>query len=227
MHVGHWVFKDPQNPTHQRWTAYVLGKETYRINGVNLPLSNSDILNRCLIEEFDEFSTTSADGKDGKDGKIRLERETKYLQEIRNNIPQIIGYIFDIISKSLEKFDEVDSEVNPTHWLADWVIWGETIARVLGYEDGEFLNAWNVSEVKENMSEGMRRYWQEMDEDQRKRVGEISRLRKSPEVRENMSKVKSKWWQELEPEQRTRMKDILSSNLRIYAIPKNPSHRAK
>jgi len=47
--------------------------------------------------------------------------------------------------KVLQKFDEVDAEVKSTHRLADSVIWGETISRVLGYNKNEFLEAWELN----------------------------------------------------------------------------------
>lgn len=42
----------------------------------------------------------------------------------------------------LQKFDEVDGEVKSNHRLADFVVTGETISRVLGYLKGEFMKAW-------------------------------------------------------------------------------------
>jgi hypothetical protein len=141
------------NTTYERRTYS--GKRPIGINGVNLPLSNSDTLNRCLIEEFDEFASTShgAPGSKGsKDSKIQIERETKYLRETKNSIPEILGYIFDIASKALERLNALDSKVNPTHRLVDWIIWGEAIARVLGYKDVEFLAAWNVCMNTQNLS---------------------------------------------------------------------------
>lgn len=47
--------------------------------------------------------------------------------------------------KALQTFDEVDAEMKPTDRLADWTVWGETIARALGYDKNEFLDAWNLN----------------------------------------------------------------------------------
>jgi len=62
------------------------GKRAIGINGINVPVTNSDILSRCFINEHEAIP----DGKDGKDSKI--ERETKYLEGIKQSISQTLGY---------------------------------------------------------------------------------------------------------------------------------------
>jgi hypothetical protein len=120
------------------------GKRAIGINGINIPVSNSDIMSRCFITEH--ASLISPTPKDSKDGKTKnLVRETKYLAHIQQTIPKVLGYIFDTLVKALQRFDEVDAEINPTDRLADWMVWGETIARVLGYEKCEFLKAWDLN----------------------------------------------------------------------------------
>jgi hypothetical protein len=125
------------NTTDERRTYS--GKRIIGVNGINIPVSNSDILNRCFIYEH----YTIPDGSDGKDSKIISENE--YLTKIRQEMPQILGYVFDILVKTLQIYDEVAREVKSNHRLADFVVWGETIARVLGYRKGEFLEAWKLN----------------------------------------------------------------------------------
>ena len=120
------------------------GKRSIGINGINIPVSNSDIMSRCFITEH--ASLISLPLKDSKDSKIKnLERESKYLTNVQGTIPKVLGYIFDTLVKVLRTFDEVDAEINPTDRLADWMVWGETIARVLGYDKYEFLVAWALN----------------------------------------------------------------------------------
>jgi hypothetical protein len=120
------------------------GKRSIGINGINIPVSNSDIMSRCFITEH--VSLIAPLPKDSKDGKIQnLERECKYLANIQEIIPKVLGYTFDILVKALQTFDEVDAEINPTDRLADWMVWGETIARVLGYGKNVFLEAWELN----------------------------------------------------------------------------------
>jgi hypothetical protein len=73
------------NTTDERRTYS--GKRIIGINGINIPISNSDILNRCFISEFNTIS----DGMDGKDSKIIS--ENGYLAKMKEEIPQILGYI--------------------------------------------------------------------------------------------------------------------------------------
>ena len=67
-------------------------------------------------------------------------------------VPETLGYIFDILVRVLQKFDEVDSEVISTHRLADFIIWGETISRVLGYDKYEFIKAWELNTETQHLS---------------------------------------------------------------------------
>jgi hypothetical protein len=132
------------NTTDERRTYS--GKRIIGVNGINIPVSNSDILNRCFISEH----YTIPDGSDGKDSKIIGENE--YLTKIRQEMPQILGYVFDILVKTLQMYEEVAREVKSNHRLADFVIWGETIARVLGYRKGEFLEAWKLNSETQNLA---------------------------------------------------------------------------
>jgi hypothetical protein len=127
------------------------GKRSIGINGINIPVSNSDIMSRCFISEH--TSLLSPIVTDGKDSKTRkLERESKYLTNIQEAIPQILGYIFDTLVKALQTFEEVDKEVDPLDRLADWIVWCETIARALGYDKNEFLEAWRINRETQSYS---------------------------------------------------------------------------
>jgi hypothetical protein len=41
--------------------------------------------------------------------------------------------------------------MKPNHRLADFVIWGETISRVLGNEDNDFLDSWKLNVENQNL----------------------------------------------------------------------------
>jgi hypothetical protein len=122
------------------------GKRSIGINGINIPVCNSDIMSRCFVTEHASL-VSDADGKDDKDSKTErlIERESKYLTNIRQIVSPTLGYIFDILVKALQTFNEVDTEMKPTDRLADWTVWGETIARALGYDKNEFVDAWELN----------------------------------------------------------------------------------
>ncbi len=81
------------------------------------------------------------DGFD-ENSESKLIAENKFIDEIIKSVPDTLAYSFDILVKCLEKYDEVGKYVKPNHRLADFVIWGELISRVIGNKDNKFLEAW-------------------------------------------------------------------------------------
>ena len=73
----------------------------------------------------------------------KLISENKFIDEVKSITPDIIAYIFDILVECLKRYEEVAEQVKPNHRLADFVIWGELISRVIGNKENEFLNAWH------------------------------------------------------------------------------------
>ena len=86
--------------------------------------------------------------------KVELERirdednipDTKIEEKLKQQIPELLGYIFDVLSKALEIKDSVNLKRLPR--MADFAEWGEAIARALGYKPLEFLDAYfeNIGE---------------------------------------------------------------------------------
>ena len=60
--------------------------------------------------------------------------------------PRIFGAMLDTLSKALSLFPKIKIEYLPR--MADFAMWGEAIARVLGYKQGEFIDAY-----RENIGE--------------------------------------------------------------------------
>jgi hypothetical protein len=116
------------------------GKRPIGINGINIPISNSDVMNRTFVVKMEVI-------EDGSDGisESKIIPDSEFIKNIRRSSPEIMGYIFDIIVKALQKYDEVRKEIKPNHRLADFVIWGETISRVLGNKPNDFLKAWQLN----------------------------------------------------------------------------------
>ena len=121
------------------------GKRPIGLNGINIPVVNSDILSRAFVVEMQKVD----DGSDGMN-ESRLIPENEIINNIRNLMPEMLGHIFDILVKALRKYDYVRKEIRPNHRLADFVIWGETISRVLGNEDNAFLEAWKLNVENQN-----------------------------------------------------------------------------
>jgi hypothetical protein len=90
---------------------------------------------------------------DGSDGisESKLIPENEFLDNFKNEMPEILGYIFDILVQVLQKYDKVKKEIRPNHRLADFVVWAETISRVIGNENNAFLDAWKKNVETQNL----------------------------------------------------------------------------
>ena len=54
--------------------------------------------------------------------------------------PDLLGYIFDIVSKAIILKDSI--ELSKTPGLADFAMWGEAISRTIGHKEMEFIDAY-------------------------------------------------------------------------------------
>jgi hypothetical protein len=132
-------------------------KRALGITGINVPITNSDALNRTFIAEMESIPDGFEENTESK-----LISENKMIDEIKSLIPDILAYIFDVLIECLKRYEEVAAQIKPNHRLADFVIWGELISRVIGNNENEFLNAWyqnvqqqNVTVVQNNTFAGL------------------------------------------------------------------------
>ena len=123
-------------------------KRALGITGINIPITNSDALNRAFIIDMEPIP----DGFD-ENSESKLIAENKFIDETKKSVPDTLAYIFDILVKCLERYDEVERQIKPNHRLADFVIWGETISRVIGNKDNEFLEDWHQNVQHQRSSE--------------------------------------------------------------------------
>jgi predicted Zn-dependent protease with MMP-like domain len=117
------------------------------ITGINIPITNSDALDRAFIVDMESVP----DGSD-ENSESKLISENKFIAGIKSSIPDILEYIFNVLVKSLKRYDEVERQIRPNHRLADFVIWGETISRVMGNKHNEFLQAWYQNTQQQNIN---------------------------------------------------------------------------
>jgi len=54
--------------------------------------------------------------------------------------------------RALTRYEEVERQVKPNHRLADFVIWGEVISRVIGNKNDGFLKAWLENIQQQNVT---------------------------------------------------------------------------
>jgi len=118
------------------------------LNGVNLPVSRSDILDRCFIVEMERRQdATSTDGK-----KLKMVDEATFYSNLQKQLPEILGYVFDILSKALQLYETQAVDIDPGNRFAGFITWGELISRALGYPPGLFMMAWNMNEETQKLA---------------------------------------------------------------------------
>jgi hypothetical protein len=122
-------------------------KRALGITGINVPITNADALNRAFIAEMESIPDGFEENTESK-----LISENKFINQIKSLVPDTLAYIFDILVECLKRYEEIARQVKPNHRLADFVIWGELISRVIGNKENEFLNAWYQNVQQQNVT---------------------------------------------------------------------------
>jgi hypothetical protein len=109
-------------------------KRCFALSSIGASLIEDDALERSITINHPKIEK--------QDRKM----EEKILAEFDSLLPQLLGYIFDTIAKTMQEKDRLEQ----THELdgklermADFSFWGEAAARVMGYKPMEFLNAYS------------------------------------------------------------------------------------
>lgn len=101
------------------------------INGINMVAMRPDLLERSIILKLDRIDPENR----------RLEKEL--MAEFENDLPNILGGIFDALVKALALKPNIKQEKLPR--MADFALWGCAVAEALGSTQKEFLDAYNVN----------------------------------------------------------------------------------
>ena len=102
------------------------------LNGINIAPSKADLLDRAIFFKLKRIE---------KEDRRYIKALEKQFQEMR---PDIFGYILDILVKFLKWKEDNGGMINldKVPRMADWAGHCEIIARCMGYEPEEFLNAY-------------------------------------------------------------------------------------
>jgi len=98
------------------------------LNGISPNLEFPDLVDRNITYETQKISEEQ-----------RITEES-FEQKFNELLPYIMGQIFQTISKAMGIYDSVKSELKHLPRMADFTIWGECIARTLGYQSFSFSN---------------------------------------------------------------------------------------
>ena len=107
-------------------------KRPIGFNGINLAATRPDLLDRGLIIELE---------------RIKPENRRSFEQDIKPELerikPELLGFILDTIVKVLELKSRGGIKLKSMSRMADFEIACEMISRCLGYDEGEFIKAYN------------------------------------------------------------------------------------
>lgn len=112
-------------------------KRCLGFNGINLPLTEGDALDRSIMIELDRIA----------DEYKKLEEEIiSQFMELR---PRLLGYIFNILVRALQIKPTLN--LNRLPRMADFSLWCEAISRAMGNQDMKFLEAYYQNIGRQNM----------------------------------------------------------------------------
>ena len=76
-------------------------------------------------------------------------QDAEIMAEFLELRPKLLGYIFDILAKALKIKHTL--QLNDLPRMADFAVWGEAIARAMGYKHLEFVHAYYDNIGKQNI----------------------------------------------------------------------------
>lgn len=107
------------------------------INGINNSLTEPDALDRSILKEFERIPDD------------QRKEESKVEAEFEEMKPKLLGYVFDILVKSLQIKPTIQLHNLPR--MADFAVWGESITRAMGYMPMEFIEAYYRNISRQNV----------------------------------------------------------------------------
>ncbi len=100
------------------------------LNGISPNLEFPDLVDRNITYITEKISEQE-----------RITEED-FLKEFNMLMPHVLGLIFQTLSKAMEVYDSVKSQMKQLPRMADFTIWGECISISLGYEPMSFTNSY-------------------------------------------------------------------------------------
>jgi hypothetical protein len=107
------------------------------LNGINISLTEPDALDRSILTEVARISNEER------------KEWTEVMAEFDQLKPKLFAFILDRLSKALQIKPNLQLKNLPR--MADFAIWGEAIARAMGYGEMEFINAYYENIGRQNI----------------------------------------------------------------------------
>ena len=112
-------------------------KRCLGFNGINISITEPDALDRSMMIELKRIV------------KEKRRVESEIIGDFLQLRPKLLAYIFDILVKTLQLKPTIKLDDLPR--MADFALWGEAIARAMGYKELEFINAYYDNIGKQNI----------------------------------------------------------------------------
>ncbi len=112
-------------------------KRCLSFNGINISMTEPDALDRSIMIELQRIR------------KELRQVESCIYEEFEKLKPELLGYIFDTLSKSIQIKETIKLQDLPR--MAEFALWGEAIARALNYEPLRFINAYYENIGRQNI----------------------------------------------------------------------------
>lgn len=97
------------------------------LNGISPRLESPDFNDRAIFYETSQIPDNE-----------RLTEE-EFNQKLDELLPHILGQIFDVLSKTMGKYDKIGKIIKPFSRMGEFEKYGETISQILEYKPDEFL----------------------------------------------------------------------------------------
>jgi hypothetical protein len=114
--------------------TYLKFKRCFALSSIGASLTEDDALERCISKKHPKLM------------KQNRKLEEKILAEFDDMLPKLLGYIFDIVAKTMQIKDQLQQTCElegKLERMADFSFWGEAAARAMGYDPMEFLKAYS------------------------------------------------------------------------------------
>jgi len=103
-------------------------KRPITITGINVVATKPDLLDRCILLEFERLDPDSR------------KEERQLYEDFERDKPRILGGIFNTLAEAIRVFPDMELKNLPR--LADFARWGSAIANALGVPPDEFMDAY-------------------------------------------------------------------------------------
>jgi len=108
-------------------------------NGLNVSATFPDFLDRAIIFYLEKIPVTQ-----------KVEKRTVW-EKFAGSLPKIVGGLLTAVAKALSLVEGVREELKgKLPRMADFAVWGEALARAMGYEPMEFHEAYNEKIRQQN-----------------------------------------------------------------------------